>query len=282
MEHSTLPRNRYFEVLGALNRENRSDHKVGMLSELDMSSANRLRAREEVLDGVKSSYTALVARAIALALREHPHANRIASEWPFFKRIVQLASVHVSVAVERDKPGIEQAVFVGTIRDADSKDLAAITGDLRALAQATPENCPRWALMKRIVEKLPCWLARTVLSLPRWSARLWVEHRGGAAMISSPAKYGVDVMIGTWPWPLGFSFGLVKDRPVVVEGRVVVRPTMALTMSFDRRLMGGAPAARFFRTVCDCLEKAESRLGGAKPSTEPVSEPAELCGTAKN
>ncbi len=76
-------------------------------------------------------------------------------------------------------------------------------------------------------------------------------------MISSPSKYGVDMMFGTWPWPIGFSFGLVKDRVVAIDGRPAVRPTMSVTLSFDRRLMGGAPAARFFRAVCDKLENPE-------------------------
>ena len=76
-------------------------------------------------------------------------------------------------------------------------------------------------------------------------------------MISSPAKYGVDMMVANWPWPIGYSFGLVKDRVIAVEGSPLVRPTMVLTMSFDRRLMGGAPAARFFRAVCGHIEHAE-------------------------
>ena len=79
-------------------------------------------------------------------------------------------------------------------------------------------------------------------------------------MISSPAKYGVDMMVANWPWPIGYSFGLVKDRPIAVDGAVRAGPTMALTMSFDRRLMGGAPAARFFRTVCDHVEHAELEM----------------------
>jgi hypothetical protein len=115
-------------------------------------------------------------------------------------------------------------------------------------------------LAQSLIQKLPCRLARWIFSLPRWFPKMWVEHRGGAVMISSPAKYGVDVMVGAWPWPLGFSFGLVKERPVALAGAVAVRPTMMLTMSFDRRLMGGAPAARFFHTVCRFLEEAETQL----------------------
>lgn len=260
-DFKVLGKNRFFEVLGGLNVENHGDNKVAMLSEIDMSSVERLRVENARLDSVKPSYTAFVAKAVSLALREQPHANRIAIEFPFWKRIVQLNDVHMTVAVERDQPGLEQAVYAGTIRHTDKLDLTAITKELQALAQATPETSERWRKLKWIVENLPCWLARWVLSIPRLSPSLWIEHRGGAVMISSPAKYGVDIMVGAWPWPLGFSFGLVKQRPLAVNGEVTVRQTMMLTMSFDRRLMGGAPAARFFRTVCDHLENAERDMG---------------------
>lgn len=256
----SLSRNRYFEVLGAMNAENRSDCKVGMLSEVDLSGVERVRSALRHADGNKPSYTSFVALAVAKVLREQPHANRISVEWPFWMRIVQLRDVHLSIAVERDQPGIEQAVFVGTIRDTDRKDLIEITRELRSLASATPQNCPRWRTFSWIVERLPCWMSRWLLSMPRWFPGMWVEHRGGAAMISSPAKYGVDVMMGAWPWPLGFSFGYVKERPVAVDGAVVVRPTMTLTMSFDRRLMGGAPAARFFNRVVQILERADTEM----------------------
>ncbi len=254
-DYTILKKSRYFEVLGGLNAENRSDHKVAMLSEVDMTSAEAVRASLSK-SGVRPSYTALVAKAVSVALREQPHANRVPIEWAFWRRIVQLHQVDVTVAVERDQPGSEQAVYAGTIRGTDGMDLQQLTRELQGLAQATEENSERWRAMKWIVEKLPAPLAIFVLSMPGRSASLWVKHRGGSVIVSSPAKYGVDIMVGSWPWPLGFSFGLVKERPIAVDGQVVVRPTMMLTMSFDRRLMGGAPAARFFRTVCSHLENA--------------------------
>lgn len=259
-DYKTLGKNRFFEVLGGLNVENRSDNKVAMLSELDMSSAIALRARVGEDEGIKPSYTALIAKAVSLALRDNPHANRIPLEWPFRKRIVQLHDIHMTVAVERDKPSIEQAVFAGTIRHTDKKKLIEITRELQDLANATPETNERWRQLKWIVENLPSSLARRLLQIPKWFPSLWIKHRGGSVMISSPAKYGVDIMVGAWPWPLGFSFGLVKERVLAVHGEATVRPTMILTMSFDRRLMGGAPAARFFRSVCDLLESAEKSL----------------------
>ena len=81
-----------------------------------------------------------------------------------------------------------------------------------------------------------------------------MKYRGGAVLVSSPAKYGVDAILGTWPHPVGISFGLVKPRPVVVEGAIVARPTFFLTLNFDRRVMAGAQAARFFKRIVDILE----------------------------
>lgn len=255
-----LGKSRYFEVLNGLNRENHSDNKVAMLSEVDMSSAERVRESLLRQFGLKPSYTALLAKAVSLTVVEQPHANRVPIEWPFWKRIMQLHQVDMTIAVERDKPGIEQAAFAGTIRNTDKLDLLALTRELKALAQATPETSPRWRAFKWIVENLPSRLALWVVSIPRFFPKLWIEHRGGAIMISSPAKYGVDIMVGAWPWPIGFSFGLVKDRPLAIDGKVVVRRSMVVTMSFDRRLMGGAPAARFFKSVCERLENAEKVL----------------------
>jgi pyruvate/2-oxoglutarate dehydrogenase complex dihydrolipoamide acyltransferase (E2) component len=260
--------------------ENRSDNKVAMVNEIDMTACELVRSALEGQNKPKPTYTAFVARAVALALREHPHANRISIELPFWKRIVQLHDIHITVAVERDRPGVEQAVFAGTIYNADRKDLSALTTELQALAAATEADTPRWRLLKIIVERFPSRLARWILSLPRLTAALWIKHRGGSVMISSPAKYGVDIMVGAWPWPLGFSFGFVRPRPLVVEERVEIRPTMFVTMSFDRRIMGGAPAARFFHCVCGHLKdvtlNGTSRPGEemARDANQSVSAPA--------
>src|SRR5206468_3362367 len=105
---------------------------------------------------------------------------------------------------------------------------------------------------------------------------LWVKWRGGAVLVSSPAKYGVDVVVGSWSHPLGVSFGLVKPRPVVRDGAVVARTTFTLTLNFDRRVMAGAQAARFFRRVVERLERAETELapyaGRAAEATVPAPE----------
>lgn len=255
-----LPRNRFFEVVGGIMFENRGDDKVAMLSEVDMTQCLRLRETLGAVTGSKPSFTAMVARAVALMLVQHPYANRTTLELPFFKRIVQLDSVNLTVAVERDVPGLEQATYAGTIPLTNELSLSELTAELRRMASVSGAHGVRWSTFSRIVTNIPPPIARLLLRCPRLWPGLWIEHRGGAVMISSPAKYGVDMLVGNWPWPIGFSFGLVKDRPVVVEGSIVARPTMMLIMSFDRRLMAGAPAARFFNAVATCLHDAETTL----------------------
>lgn len=256
-----LGRNPYLTAGYSHNRENMGDHKVAMVNAVDMSSAVRLRQTA----AVKPSYTAMVVRALALALRQHPEANRMNVPGLFGRRVIQFEAVDISVAVERDQPGREQAAFVATIRDVDTLDPGAIT---QALARVNRPDDPRWRTYQMIVERLPAPLAALVLKLPCYSAKLWVQYRGGAALISSPAKYGVDTMLAAWPWPLGISFGLVKERPWAEGGHLSVRHTMDLTLSFNRCLIAGAPAARLMATITHLLTNAETCLYPSASATE--------------
>ena len=249
-----LPRNPFFEVVGGIMFENYGDNKVAFLSEVDMSECVALRERIAAETGEKPSYTALVTSAVAKALKNHPYANRIPLEYPFFKRIIQLDEINITVAVERDTPGFEQATYAGTIANAEQLNVSEINHELRRIAKTEGEHGQRWALFQRIVTRFPAPLARFILRFPRLWPGLWMQHRGGAVMISSPAKYGVDLLVGNWPWSIGISFGLVKKRAVVIDDQIEARPTMMLIMSFDRRLMAGAPAARFFNTIVHELQ----------------------------
>lgn len=257
-----LSRNRFFEVVGGIMFENRGDDKVAMVAELDMSECERVRADFLSQGKARPSYTALVVRALALTLRDpdFAYANRMAVNLPFFRREVQFNQVDVSVAVERDSPALPQATYAGTIRSADQLPLERLGQELKGLSSTQGEHGTRWQLFLNVLTRFPASLARRILLMPHLWPSLWVQHRGGAVLVSSPAKYGVDLLVGNWGWPIGISFGLVRDRPVVVDGQVVVRPTMNLIMSFDRRLMAGAPAARFFNAIAEKLRSASTAL----------------------
>lgn len=275
------PAHAFFDVTRAIvGYEIRPGNTVTFLSEVDLSEVERVRARRTPKR--KPSYTAFVVKALALALREFPYANRriCRRAWlPFAGlQLQQFLTCDVAVACERELPGIEVAAFVDVLRDADRLGLEEIHTWLHALAYSDESNNLQWRTYQRLITRLPCWLAILLIRLPVFFPRLWSRYRGGAALISSPAKYGVDGVVASWTSPLGISFGLVKPRAVVREGRVVARPTFMLTLNFDRRVMAGAQAARFFKRFVDLLEHAETELADLGERRGEVPREEEMAG----
>lgn len=240
-----------------LNGEMTPAHKVTFVREIDAEQMDALRETVLQQHGVKPSYTALVTRAATIALREFPYANRAIIGPPFFRRLIQFTATDITVAIERDVPNAEAIVLADTIPDTGSKNLVEITEALQAFGQATPENNERWRLFSSLLSKLPVCISRWIIGMPRFSAHMWTQHRGGACFVNSPAKYGIDLIVADMIWPVTVVFGWVRERPFVHNHQVVVRKTMPLSLIFDRRIMAGAPAAKFFNRLALLLEKSD-------------------------
>jgi pyruvate/2-oxoglutarate dehydrogenase complex dihydrolipoamide acyltransferase (E2) component len=277
------PDNRFFQAnRGIVESEIRPGRTVTFISEVDLSAVERVRSA--VAAGhPRPSYTAFVVKAVALALQQHPYANRRVARrwwWPFSPRLQRFAASDVAVAVERDVPGAESVAFVDIARAADAASLDDLTAWLRDLATCDVNTNRQWRDFSGVIRRLPNFLSKWLIRSPYFSPRLWERYRGGAALVSSPAKYGIDTIVASWSWPLGVSFGLVKERAVVIDGAVAARPTFNLILNFDRRIMAGAPAARFFKRLVEILEHADVELAGAAldappaPATKP---PAIAC-----
>ena len=250
--------NKFFDITKSIvEYEVRPGNTVTFMSEVDLTEVELLRARMRSAGRAKPSYTAVVAKALALALRDCPYANhRVVPTW-FMVRLQRFRTCDVAVACERDEPGTEVATFVDVLREADRRSLESATEWLRKLASSDESNNTQWKMYRRTVLWLPRWLGALLVRLPVFCSKRWISWRGGAALISSPARYGVDAVLGSWPWPLGVSFGLVRQRAVVRDGKIVARPTFMFTLNFDRRVMAGAPAARFFHEIVRRLETAD-------------------------
>lgn len=239
---------------GIVGYEIRPQFSVRFLTLVDLTKASELRIRRKV------SYTALLAKAVSIALTEAPFANSrlYRSIWPPFRLKHQFfKEADVTIAAEKQLKGIHQAVFIDTVRSPANRELEEISAEIRALQSATEENNVQWKNYYWIVRRLPAFLARWVILLPHNIPSLWHRYRGAAAFISSPGKYGVDAILTTWTAPLGFSYGFIKERPVVKDGKLAIALTTYLTMDFDRRIMGGAEGARLCRRVIELLENPD-------------------------
>lgn len=261
------PKNRYFEAIRAIaDFEVRSGPSVSFMSQVDLTDIDKIRRSA---GAAPPSYTAFVAKAVAIALREFPYANRRVCRPPSLlwlsNRLLTFRRSDIAIGSERDIPGAESVAFFEVFRDVDQQSLDTLTKDLRALALSDITTNQQWRSFSSLVTRMPQWLSTMLIRLPYFFPRLWIKYRGASVLITSPAKYGVDAVMATTVYPLSVGFGLVKSRPIVRDGQVVACLTFALTITFDRRVMAGAQAARFFKRIIDLLEQARTTLAQDAP-----------------
>jgi pyruvate dehydrogenase E2 component (dihydrolipoamide acetyltransferase) len=81
---------------------------------------------------------------------------------------------------------------------------------------------------------------------------------GGTFTITNVGAWGsVDwfTPIINQPESAILGVGRTVDRPVVVDGQIVIRPMMGLSLSFDHRVIDGAPAAEFLAVLLELIEQ---------------------------
>ncbi len=260
---TTIKTTRFFRLFWKMNDELKPVNFVEFVREIDASSIDQLRLAYARAGKTKPSYTAVIVKAAAKILKTHPIANRAVVGLPFFKRLIQFNNIDISVAVNIDDLNGESYAFAGTIRNTINQSLEKITGELSCLTkEGSKENEKRLKQFRSIGNNLPHFLAALLIRLPTYFPKMWVKHRGCGCWVNSPAKHGVDFLATIWPWPLSISFGMVKERPFVIDGQLTVRRTMPLIMVFDRRIMAGTPAAKVFNDLAILLENAFENMAG--------------------
>lgn len=256
------PRNKFFGAIRAVAEfEVRPGPTYTFVSQVDLTEIEAVR---RAAGKPAPSYTAFVAKAVALALREFPYANRRVCRPPsrlwLVTRLQTFKRCDIAVASERDVPGAESVAFYDVFRDVDQQSLQALTQGLRELATSDIETNAQWRSFSSLVTRLPQWLSTLLIRLPYFFPRLWLRYRGAAVLISSPAKYGVDAVMASQSFPLAVAFGLAKLRPVVRGDQVVPCMTFTLSVNVDRRIMAGAKSARFYKRIIELLEQATTTL----------------------
>jgi pyruvate/2-oxoglutarate dehydrogenase complex dihydrolipoamide acyltransferase (E2) component len=243
-----------FQVISYLTkREVRPENYVTFFREIDCSVIEKIRQQYGNLNKKKPGYTAFIIKAASQAITEHPFVNaRVFPGFPYSK-IVKFSKIDTGVLCEKDIPGAEFMTFMDVIKNTDKKTIDEIQSELLLLANANVDNNPQLKNFINVIKKFPVFIARQLFTLPSIFPSLWVKYRGAGLVISSPCKYGVDSLATFWPHPLGLSFGLVKKKPVVKNNRVEIAPCFTITLCWDRRIMAGAPAARFFNSIATNL-----------------------------
>ncbi len=185
-------------------------------------NANRLmtwRERAQKRAAAKITYTDLLVRLVAAALREHPRLNASWKEGT----IQNNPEINVGLAV-----AVEDGLVVPVIHRADELSIVE-------LAQQ-----------------------RTELVTRAQAGRLKPDDiSGGTFTISNLGMYGVDEFhaIVNPPQAAILAVGRIVDRVVPVEDHPAVQPMMTMTLSCDHRAVDGARGAQFLQTLAEMIEE---------------------------
>ena len=167
---------------------------------------------------VSLTYTDLLVKVVANALQEHPRLNATLTD----EGIHLLPEVNIGVAV-----ALEDGLVVPVVRSADKERLSEISAQVRSFAERARNN-----------QLTPG------------------ELQGGTFTITNLGNFGIDAFtpIINPPESAILGVGRILKKPVVHEDEIIVRSMLTLSLTFDHRVVDGAPAAQFLQTVSGYIQ----------------------------
>jgi 2-oxoglutarate dehydrogenase E2 component (dihydrolipoamide succinyltransferase) len=200
-------------------------------NEADMSAVMALRSTLQegfvAKYGIKLGFMSFFVKAVVEALKAVPQINvRVEGD-----EIVNQHFYDVGVAV-----GTERGLVVPVIRDADQKSFADLEKDILDYAAKAKKGSLQLS-----------------------------DLTGGVFTISNGGVYGslLSTPIINPPQSAILGMHTIQQRPIAVDGQVVIRPMMYLALSYDHRVVDGKEAVTFLIRVKDCIENPMRLLVGA-------------------
>jgi pyruvate dehydrogenase E2 component (dihydrolipoamide acetyltransferase) len=196
---------------------------------VDVDMGRVMEARKSIndmleKDGLKVSINDILLKAIAGALKRHPECN---AQWHdgFVRRF---NAVHLGVAV-----AVDDGLITPVVKNAHAMGIAQIAAEVRELAGRARE--------KKLVPD---------------------EYTGSTFSVSNLGMFGIHEFTAIINPPEAgiLAVGGIEETPVVVDGSVVVRSRMRITMSCDHRVIDGAQGSRFLQTLRSMLEEPAAIL----------------------
>ncbi|MEO1164296.1 MAG: 2-oxoglutarate dehydrogenase complex dihydrolipoyllysine-residue succinyltransferase [Chloroflexota bacterium] len=196
--------------------------------EVDMGAVMELRSRRKEAFrekfGVGLGVNSFFVKAVVGALKAFPRLNaEIEGDYVIDKNFYD-----IGIAV-----GGKDGLVVPVLRDADRMSFSEIESTIKGYAVQVREN-----------------------TLP-------IEAlRGGSFTITNGGVFGSLMSTPILNYPQVGILGLhgIKDRPVVVDGEIVIRPWMYMALTYDHRIVDGSTAVRFLVKIKDLIEDPETLL----------------------
>jgi len=202
-------------------------------NEVDMSAIMQLRTKYKEIfktkHGIGLGFMSFFTKAVCFALQEWPAVNALIDG----ENIVYHDYCDISIAVSAPK-----GLVVPVIRNAESLSMAEIENKVAELAGKAREN-------KLTIE----------------------EMTGGTFTITNGGVFGSLMSTPIINIPQSAILGMhkIQERPVVVNGQIVVKPMMYVAVSYDHRIIDGRESVSFLVRVKEMLENPQQLLFGKDP-----------------
>jgi pyruvate/2-oxoglutarate dehydrogenase complex dihydrolipoamide acyltransferase (E2) component len=213
------------------------------LLEFDVTEPRRVLREHKARTGESLSFTAFVLHCVGAAVAQDRviHALR---DWR--GRLVQFDDVDINTIVEVE---IEARRFplAHVVRAANRRAVGDIHDEIRAVQAKGDRNYDaRTVSLLRGYARLPGPLRRLAYRFAMASPQR-LKRIGGTVSVTAVGMFGEG---GGWGIPiplhtLNLTLGGIATKPVVVDGQIVPREMLSVTLSFDHDVVDGAPAARF-------------------------------------
>lgn len=216
------PAPRHRQVIAQrLTRSVQTIPQITLTASVDMTQARALLDAQRTAGLSTISYTHLILRAVARALRAHPRLNALwLGDGPTLR---SLSQANVGLAIASD-----DNLLVATIAAPDSASLSDL---VKTVGEATQRG--------------------------RSGTLTQSDTAPAAITVSNLGMYRVDAFdaIVDPDQTAILAVGRVADQVVTSEGRIYVAPQMTLSLAVDHRVADGVAAAKFLETICEDLER---------------------------
>lgn len=219
------------------------------LIEVEVTKARAFIQRHKARTGETLSFTAFIIACMAKAIDEHKPVQAYRWGW---RRLIVFDDVDVAIVIERDVAG-QKVPLLYVIRAANRKTFQQIHREIRAIQARDPAKSVLGFSALPLVPPVlfPRILYRTLRTFP-WLHKRVVGTVGITAvgMFGSGSGWGIPTAAST----LALTLGGIAPKPAVVDGRIAIRDLLCITVSFDHRIIDGAPAARFTDRLRELIE----------------------------
>lgn len=220
------------------------------LVEFDVTQPRLLIHDHKQRTGETLSFTAYLCACLAQAVAQHPI---VGAHLDWRSRLIVFHDVDVVVLIEPE-PGA--TAFPHILRGANHRGVRELHDEIRAMQARPAASAQESGWLVRYGAHAPRFIRmafyQALMANPHWLKRF-----AGTVVVTSMGMFarGGGWGVGYAPLhPMAITVGGIAEKPGVVNGQIVPREFLSLTITVDHRIIDGAPAARFAQTFKELVE----------------------------